>query len=1764
MDILVDGQINSYGFSFYSPEEIKKLSVIEITSNATFDKFTNRGIDGGLHDMALGPCSERDACGHCGLDYVQCPGHFGHISFAKPAYNPLFFDLVVRLLKSFCFSCFKICNVDCLSAALQLLGLPDILLPSKPKPNDLEELRSCSPFELRKAAIRAMSMRQRLPCRNCSERAWISRHINHQQIVMRPVSDLRNSRYTANSKSKFDGDADHEPGELECWAAIEAQLLGDKSTSKTVTTFEEGSAIYAGMDFQDLSEAVRDQLKRLADNKQKESFAQPELIRDMFRCLWMQEASLLRILMPCLHVASTKMRYPTDIFFLEVMPISPSFCRWPRFVGGYAYEHPTTAIFSRIIKRAIALRQIVDYMEEMNLTGNNLPVKASQLRATSKTALDDVTPDVIGHRIQLANVPMTAERACTALHVSIVFLQAAINAVYDATTSTLPVGFENRDKSITILPGLKQRLEKKQGLFRMHMMGKRVNYACRSVISPDPNLRVHEVGVPLFIATQLTFPEPVTALNVDRLRKLVTAGPDNYPGARSIQTPDGVKLILPGSKDEIHRKRRLNLAQRLVPPQPDLHNGAPTIVNRHLQDGDLLVMNRQPTLHRPSMQAHRVRIIRSPGAKTLRLHYAICKAYNADFDGDEMNGHFPQTIQAKAELAHIAAVPYQYLAPKDGSPLGGLIQDHVIAAVKLTIRDRFFDREEYLDLVYSALYASIGEAGSLPDVILLKPAILWPTRLWTGKQVVSTLLMNITPPGLPHINAHIEGKRTKIELWAGAPFARAKLLSDVDLVICGGYLVSGMLEKAHIGSAAGGLVHFVHEAYGPHAASQLLSGISRMSDRFLKIVSFTMSLADIALREKADRDRRRRFRRLQDLGLCAFADAFGVPHGELSEERVKCLYRRAHFAAQSDEVYGGKLAALDCAMKERLKASQDAVCDAAIPSGLYVPFPSNSLQLMVHIGAKGGMVNAQQMSVALGQIELEGRRVPLMLSGRTLPSFPPYDIRPRAGGMCTHRFLTSMPPQELFFHSMAGRDGLVDTACKTSRSGYLQRSLIKHLEDLSVQYDGTVRDSGGGIIQFRYGDDGLDVCQSSFLKSTGIHFFADNAELLSERWKCPDDPDLCKRMIDANPLAPSLAHEVDEVAVKRMGVLQKSVSENKLASIRRRRQLAAERLAAVPRDSCSEAPCRLAEDLRTIVTAKIIQGQAPPGDPVGLLAAQSVGEPSTQMTLNTFHFAGRGEMNVTLGIPRLREVLMSGSAVISTPCMEVPILPTAAARTKVEHIARSFYKLRLTEVVKLPLGIGVDYGSDTCTLTFHLQPPSAYEARTNVKPSRIIRFFERVFLPSLAKRLEVELRDQGKSTQIKSFALKALARQQMATSKGEGEAEDEEGSGPRKMTDRGEWNEDDGAEAVRRRRLEAEDEPVGEADGAEVDLDEDDDEVAELREIGLDPEAIKDDAADEDSNWPFTEEPPATESTAKKTSTLSTKNRTDADDNKVPVPSTSTAGVAKSMNVEENKTEEIEDVELDRNEDDAVEELLPPEDHGINEEESALPEMDPKRVEFVKGLHIRFSDYAYDTHRSPSWVQIKICMFDPKDGRISTDLRTLVQRILNASVVSAVPGITKAFVDKSDPKNWVFRIEGINVMELMRYPDVFALNKLYTNNVLLMQQHYGIEAARACLQREVSGVFGHYGIYVNPRHLGLVTDYLTKTGIYRAFNRRTMDFHPSPMQRVTFETATGVLKTVIQEDLVETMVSPSGSLIPGQLVHGYGTTCFDLLSRLTV
>ncbi|TGZ63999.1 hypothetical protein CRM22_006603 [Opisthorchis felineus] len=1742
-----DGQFERLGFRFYNRDDIRLLSVRQVTNELAFDKFTGRGVDGGLHDASMGVHSEKDLCGHCGLDFFACPGHFGHIEFSKPVFNPLFFDLLFKLMKAFCFGCFRIYSVDYLAAALHHLGAAASTLPGKPKQTELAELEGLPETELTKIALRSLSSRPRVPCKLCCTRSWVLRHINKQQLVMRPVSENARSRSTASEMKTNEEEESIE--DFLASAAVQdprlaptlAALADGENQSFFVEPMERKTCSDTNQSQEQLLEEARKQLNEMSKSSvnSKETCLLPETARLFLRCLWTNDASLLRLLFPMLNSAAISHEFATDVFFMDAVLLSPSICRLPRYVGGLAFEHPETAVYSRVVRRAQCLSHIVDFIEQRQ--------QQAQLEQTDRDnafqqSLADLSTDPDASLVNLND----ATRVEGALKLACILLQAAVNGLYDMNAATIPTGLDSKvggiGKSVVRLPGLRQRLEKKEGLFRMHIMGKRVNYACRSVISPDPILDVTEVGVPLFFATRLTFPTPVNMHNLAQMRHLVSNGPEVYPGARSVQTPEGQLIHLPRGNTAQAKRRRETLACCLTPVS-STSTGIPFVVNRHVLQGDMLVMNRQPTLHKPSMQAHRVRIIHSTAAKTLRMHYSNCRAYNADFDGDEMNGHLVQSYAALAELESLASVPSHYLGPKDGAPLAGLIQDHVISAVKLTMRDRFFDQSDYLDLVYHALrpmfdaakYACTGP----PTLVTLPPAIMWPKRLWTGKQVVSTLLINLTPPDLPYINCTLRGRRTKAELWSGVSPGQATPLSDVDVVVCDGYLVSGMLDKAHIGSSSGGLIHCVHELHGPKTAAHLLNGISLLANRLLKFTAFTMGIKDMLLSDDANEERSRRFVQLRDLGLCAFADAFELDPNSLTEHEVRRLYRQAQFAPSTDQVLSKRILQLDNAMKNRLKRAQDAVCDSAIPSGLYVGFPENNLQLMVHVGAKGGMVNAQQMSVALGQIELEGRRVPLMLSGRSLPSFPPYDVRPRAGGMCTHRFLTSLPPQELFFHSMAGRDGLVDTAVKTSRSGYLQRSAIKHLEDLSIQYDGTVRDSGNNVIQFHYGDDGVDVCQASFLQSAGLHLFADNAALLSMRWYSSNGLNHSighQHLLGPNALPRPLQQIADQVGTERQMLLMKSPSEHKIVKLFRKARRAERSFTETAKQQkqlsameilnadLPDPPCVVASALRELCLAKLISAQVPPGEPVGLLAAQSVGEPSTQMTLNTFHFAGRGEMNVTLGIPRLREILMSGSPHISTPCMEVPVRSTNEARRRCNRVAKRMYKLKLLEAIHFPIGETVDYASDSCTLEIRLQPASAYSERSHVRPSRVLRFLERILFPDLAKRLDRELKDQGKTTLIRSFALTALARQQQtgrAGAEGPGAADEDEESAEREggawksSRARDEWNEDDGHEAIRRRRLEAEAEegaPMGRDQVIDLDevvelkLDDDeDDEAAELRELGMDPERLKEDDGnsdkDENDQWDVDEIKTGTNQNGMERGKTETKSMD---------PATWDGSLQAAVMDDQDEQELVPDYEAK-----------------VDEEDEEF-ELESRRT-FVTRLHARFTKYDFDRSDPPKWARLTICMFDPKEGRISIDLKSLITRIVNKSVVSSVPGIEKVIVDRSNPSEWIFRVEGINMAEIMQYPAVFDLNRLYTNNIAIMSQTYGIEAARAAIQKEVSGVFGHYGIYVDSRHLSLIADYMTKSGSYRAFNRSAFIGHPSPLQQMSFETVTSSLKSTIQE-----------------------------------
>ena len=251
-------------------------------------------------------------------------------------------------------------------------------------------------------------------------------------------------------------------------------------------------------------------------------------------------------------------------------------------------------------------------------------------------------------------------------------LQYHVTTYFDNEVSGIP---QAHHRSGRPLKTLTQRLKGKEGRFRGSLSGKRVDFSSRTVISPDPNLTISSVGVPVDVAKKLTIPETVSQWNLERLKTLVVNGPNVYPGANYIIRPDGVKIRLDYVSD------REMVAESLAPNY---------VVERHLSDGDIVIFNRQPSLHRMSIMAHYVRVL---PYRTFRLHPAVCPPYNADFDGDEMNLHVPQSEEARAEAALLMRVQDQLISPRYGGPIIGGIRDFITGAYILTSKDTFLYRE---------------------------------------------------------------------------------------------------------------------------------------------------------------------------------------------------------------------------------------------------------------------------------------------------------------------------------------------------------------------------------------------------------------------------------------------------------------------------------------------------------------------------------------------------------------------------------------------------------------------------------------------------------------------------------------------------------------------------------------------------------------------------------------------------------------------------------------------------------------------------------------------------------------------------------------------------------------------------------------------------------------------------------------------------------------------------------------------------------------
>ncbi|KAJ2615145.1 DNA-directed RNA polymerase III subunit C1 (rpo31) [Coemansia sp. RSA 1365] len=801
--------------------------------------------------------------------------------------------------------------------------------------------------------------------------------------------------------------------------------------------------------------------------------------------------------------------------------------------------------------------------------------------------------------------------------------------------------------------GFSQRLKGKQGRFRGNLSGKRVDFSGRTVISPDPNMRIDEVAVPERVARVLTYPERVTEHNIERLRALVQRGPDTHPGANYVQAAGG------GPKRFLIRAVREQTARGLR---------VGDVVERHLHDGDVVLFNRQPSLHRLSIMAHSARVM---PWRTFRFNECVCAPYNADFDGDEMNLHVPQTEEARVEARELLGVTRNLVTPRNGEPIIGATQDFVTTAYLLTQKERFYDRAAFVQLV-----AACFDADTHVD--LPPPCIIKPRCLWSGKQVVGVLLRpRRTDPLCVNIEAPTKSYR-RVPVPDLCP-------RDGFLVIRNSEIMCGILDKAVVGDGKKTSVFFaaLHD-HGPTAAAALMNRLAKLSARWSANHGFSIGLSDVTPGAR----------------LCArkdslIADAYARCDELIAQSRRGALETLpgCDAAETLENTISGVLS--------KVRDSAGALCMEEL--GRY-----NAPLIMATCGSKGSTSNVCQMVACVGQQIISGSRVRDGFTDRSLPHFPKRSRSPEAKGFVASSFYTGLCPTEFIFHAASGREGLVDAAVKTAETGYMQRRLVKAFEDLRVHYDSSVRNSAGTVVQFEYGGDSLDpyclegdarpvlfvhnwrhICNTAdsgesrlapfqitriaaaalaeprFVRWTTAHWRAELSDFIAalaaglaelrtayglvSYAECPTEaaadaktssttrPKARGRRGRAQPstttdLDPSTASWSLDAADANAPLSARRVVDNKLRVTR-----------------------PMLDAFLDLCIRKYQRSRVDPGTAVGAIGAQSIGEPTTQMTLKAFHFAGVASMNVSMGVPRIKEIINAAKK-ISTPVVTCALL----------------------------------------------------------------------------------------------------------------------------------------------------------------------------------------------------------------------------------------------------------------------------------------------------------------------------------------------------------------------------------------------------------------------------------------------------------------------------------------------------------------------------
>ena len=787
------------------------------------------------------------------------------------------------------------------------------------------------------------------------------------------------------------------------------------------------------------------------------------------------------------------------------------------------------------------------------------------------------------------------------------------------------------------LKSIKDRLNGKGGRMRGNLMAKRVDFSARSVITADPNLSIKELGIPMKIAKNITKPVKVNKMNKAFLTKLVQNGPDVWPGAKILEKENGESITL-----------RYFMDRESI----TLEDG--DIVHRHMMDGDPVLFNRQPTLHRMSMMCHIAKVMKL--GDTFRMNVADTKPYNADFDGDEMNLHMPQDLESESELINLAAVPYQIISPANNSSIIGIFQDSMLGCYQFTRENIHFTPRNAMNLMM--LFDGVDENMLAKD--------------FTKEKGISSfdLLSQIMYP----LSLKYKTKAYKDDM----DFNTSNAVLEIKNV----KYIRGQMDKQVVGGGTKGLLQRICNDFGNQGCAKFIDDLQNVVTEYMKYSAFSVGISDLISDNKTNEEiikvitqKKADVKNLiEQTQIGIFENKSGKTNNEEFETKVNNILNQA--TSESGKI------------------------------GLNSLDKNNRFVTMVKAGSKGSDLNISFMISCLGQQNVDGKRIPYGFEQRTLPHYTKYDDSPVARGFVESSYINGLSPQELFFHAMGGRVGLIDTAVKTSTTGYIQRRLIKGLEDLMVNYDMTVRNNKGKIVQFAYGDDNIDttkvenqlipivsmstqeiyshfilpennnksnILSSVFLKNTLTRY---NKQKKSMKEYCDKYTQFMIQMRDKiiknvfkgkgdiivnSPVA--FAYIINNIQG------QTNISMTSLSDIT---PLEAFQLIEACYDKLEKIifapPTDLFKTLfyyylspKELVVVKRFNMKSlqllldtivnsykraivAPGEMVGMIAGQSIGEVSTQMTLNTFHFAGvASKSNVTRGVPRIEEILSLSS-----------------------------------------------------------------------------------------------------------------------------------------------------------------------------------------------------------------------------------------------------------------------------------------------------------------------------------------------------------------------------------------------------------------------------------------------------------------------------------------------------------------------------------------